>query len=199
MTTIALLIPLALGFLGVPLAVEAQPAGKVYRIGMLETRSTVLNAANIDAFRQGLLELGYKEGQNLEIVYRSSDGRDERFLGLAGELVGLQVELILTRGMPAALAARSASHTIPVVMASSGDPVGTGLVASLERPGGNVTGLSNFNVEIYSKRVELLRELVPSLTRIGGIFNTNRANTSLTPVRNEADRVVAASVRHLAR
>jgi putative ABC transport system substrate-binding protein len=157
--------------LAAPLAAEAQPAGNVYRIGMLETRSTVLNAANIDAFRQGLLELGYKEGQNLEIMYRSSDGRDERFSSLASELVHLKVDLILTRGTPAALAAKSASQTIPVVMAASGDPVGSGLVASLGRPGGNVTGLSLFNVEIYAKRVELLRELVPRLTRIAGLFN----------------------------
>ncbi|HEV8396964.1 MAG TPA: ABC transporter substrate-binding protein, partial [Vicinamibacterales bacterium] len=133
--------------------------------------STVLNAANIDAFRQALLALGYKEGQNLEIAYRSSDGRDERFPGLASELVRLKVDLILTRGTPAALAAKSATRTIPVVMAASGDPVGSGLVASLGHPGGNVTGLSLFNVEIYAKRVELLRELVPRLTRIAGLFN----------------------------
>jgi putative ABC transport system substrate-binding protein len=158
------------GLLAAPRAAKAQ-AGKVYRIGMLETRSTELNAANIDAFRQGLRELGYKEGQNLEIAYRSSDGRDERFPGLASELVHLKVDLILTRGTPAALAAKSASQTIPVVMAASGDPVGSGLVASLGRPGGNVTGLSLFNVEIYAKRVELLRELVPKLTRIAGLFN----------------------------
>src|SRR6267378_2677540 len=159
------------GLLAAPLVAEAQQAGKVYRIGMLETRSTVLNAANIDAFRQGLLELGYKEGQNLEIMYRSSDGRDERFSSLASELVHLKVDLILTRGTPAGLAAKSATQTIPVVMAASGDPVGSGLVASLGRPGGNVTGLSLFNVEIYAKRVELLRELVPRLTRIAGLFN----------------------------
>ena len=170
-SAVGFLVTLTLSLLTAPLAAEAQPAGKVYRIGMLETRSTVLNAANIDAFRQGLLELGYKEGQNLEIMYRSSDGRDERFSSLASELVHLKVDLILTRGTPAALAAKSASQTIPVVMAASGDPVGSGLVASLGRPGGNVTGLSLFNVEIYAKRVELLRELVPRLERIAGLFN----------------------------
>jgi putative ABC transport system substrate-binding protein len=162
---------LAGGLLAAPLAAWAQPAGKVYRIGMLETRSTILNAGNIDAFRKGMRELGYKEGQNFEIVYRSSDGSDERFPDLASELVHLKVDLILTRGTPAALAAKRATQTIPVVMAASGDPVGTGLVASLGRPGGNVTGLSLFNVEIYAKRVELLRELVPRLTRIAGLFN----------------------------
>jgi len=161
----------ALLLLTAPSVVGAQSAGKVYRIGALETRSTALNAANIDAFRQGLREFGYKEGQNLEIVYLSSDGRDERLPGLASELVRLKVDLILTRGTPATLAAMGATRTIPVVMASVGDPVATGLVASLGRPGGNVTGLSNFNVEIYAKRVELLRELRPRLTRIAGLFN----------------------------
>jgi len=168
---------LAGGLLAAPLAGEAQSAGKVYRIGVLETRSAALNAANIDAFRQGLRELGYTEGQNLEIVYRSSDGRDERFPTLASELVRLKVDLILTRGTPAALAAKSATQTIPVVMAASGDPVGTGLVASLRRPGENVTGLSLFNVEMYAKRIELLRELLPRLARVAAIFNMgNRAS-----------------------
>ncbi len=184
-TAIALLLLTAL------FATRAQPAGKLYRIGMLETRSTVLNAANIDAFRQGLQELGYKEGQNLEIVYRSSDGRDERFPGLASELVRLKVDLILTRGTPAALAAKSATRTIPVVMAASGDPVASGLVASLGRPGGNVTGLSLFNVEMYAKRVELLKEVLPKLARIAAIFNMGN------PVTASQWNVVEASARSL--
>jgi putative tryptophan/tyrosine transport system substrate-binding protein len=157
--------------LAAPLAAQAQQAGKVYRIGMLETISTALNAANLDAFRQGLRELGYIEGQNVVIEYRSADGRQERFPDLATELVRLKVDLIVTRGTPAALAAKNATGTIPVVIAGAGDPVGSGIVASLARPGGNVTGLSAFNVEIYAKRVELLRELVPRLTRIAGLFN----------------------------
>ena len=160
------LLPLA-----VPARVAAQSAVKVYRIGMLETRAAATNAGNLDAFRRGMRELGYREGHNLEFVYRSSDGQNERFPELASELVRLKVDLILTRGTPAALAAKNATRTIPVVMASSGDPLGTGLAASLARPGGNVTGLSNFNVEIYAKRVELLRELVPGLTRVAGLFN----------------------------
>jgi ABC-type uncharacterized transport system substrate-binding protein len=169
MRLIALVFALSL-FLA-PIPAESQPAGKVYRIGVLETRSAALNAANLDAFRQGLRELGYRDGQNVDIAYRSSDGRNERFPALASELVSLKVDLILTRGTPAALAARNATQTIPVVMASSGDPVGAGLVASLGRRGGNVTGLSNYNVEIYVKRVELLKELLPKLTRIAGLFN----------------------------
>ena len=159
------------GLLAAPLAAEAQQTRKVYRIGMLETRSAVLNATNLDAFRQALGALGYAEGQNLEITYRSSDGRDERFPGLAGELVRLKMDVILTRGTPAALAAKSATRTIPVVMASSGDPVGSGLVASLGRPGGNVTGLSSYDVEIHAKRLDLLREVRPRLTRVAGLFN----------------------------
>src|SRR5882672_10096186 len=162
---------LAAGLLAVPLAAEAQPAGKVYRIGVLEGTPVALNPANLEAFRQGLQELGYVERQNYVIEYRSADGRPERFPDLATELVRLKVDLILTRGTPAVLAARNATRTIPVVMASSGDPVGAGLVASLARPGGNVTGLSNYNVEIYAKRVELLREMQPRLTRLVGLFN----------------------------
>jgi putative ABC transport system substrate-binding protein len=158
----------ALSLLLAPLPAESQPAGKVYRIGVLETRSAALNAANLDAFRQGLRELGYRDGQNVDIAYRSSDGRTNG--PLASELVSLKVDLILTRGTPAALAARNATQTIPVVMAAA--VILSGLpVASLGRPGGNVTGLSNYNVEIYAKRVELLKELLPKLTRIAGLFN----------------------------
>ncbi len=169
---------LAGGLLAAPLAAEAQVAGKVYQIGMLETRSALLNSANIAAFRQGMRELGYKEDQNFEIVYRSSDGHDERFPGLASDLIRLRVDLILTRGTPAALAAR-APRTVPVVMAASGDPVGSGLVANLAHPGGNVTGLSSGLTEAYPKRVELLKELLPGLARIAAIFNLG--NRSAVP------------------
>jgi putative ABC transport system substrate-binding protein len=162
---------LAGSLLAAPLVAEAQPAGKIYRIGMLETRSATLNAANVDAFRQGMRELGYKQGQNLEIVYRSSDGRDERFPALADELVRLKVDLILTRGTPAALAAKTATGGIPVVMAASGDPVGSRIVTSLARPGGNVTGLSSGITESFPKRVELLAELLPGLKRIVALLN----------------------------
>src|SRR5215471_12061786 len=163
---------LALGVVLGPLGAQAQPSGKVWRIGMLETTSPTLNVANLDAFRQGLRDLGYVEGQNLVITYRSADGRPERFPALATELVRLPVDLILTRGTPAALAAKQATHgTIPVVITGAGDPVGSGLVASLARPGGNVTGLSALTTELYAKRVELLKELMPQLTRLAGLFN----------------------------
>lgn len=158
---------------------------------MLETRSAALNAANVDAFRRGLQELGYKEGQNIEIVYRSSDGRDERFAALASELVRLKVDLILTRGTPAALAAKRATDTIPVVMAASGDPVGSGIVASLSRPGGNVTGLSSGITESFAKRVELLTELLPGLKRVAAILNMGN------PVVPPQWDIVEASARSL--
>lgn len=128
--------------LAAPLAVEAQQPEKLYRIGMVERTSAGINAANIQAFRQGLRELGYVEGESFGIEYRSADGQDQRFPGLASELVRLKVDLILTRGTPAALAAKNATGTIPVVIIGVGDPVGQGLVASLAHPGGNVTGLS---------------------------------------------------------
>jgi putative ABC transport system substrate-binding protein len=150
---------------------EAQPAEKVRRIGVLETRSAALNAGNLDAFRRGLRELGRQEGRDVEIVYRSSDGHDARFPALAGELVRLKVDLILTRGTPAALAAKGASPSIPIVMAASGAPVESGLVASLRRPGGNVTGLSSGIGEGYPKRVELLAEVLPRLRRMAVILN----------------------------
>ena len=162
---------LALALLAAPLAAEAQPAGKVYRIGVLEILPVASNAANLAAFRQGLRDLGYVEGQNVVIEYRSADGQAERFPRLASELVRLNVDVIVTRGTPAALAAKQATGTIPIVMASSGDPLGTRIVVSLARPGGNVTGLSAFSTEVQGKLLELLREIVPHLTRVAFLFN----------------------------
>jgi len=126
---------LAAGLLAVPLAAEAQPAGKVYRIGVLEGTPVALNPANLEAFRQGLQELGYVERQNYVIEYRSADGRPERFPDLAADLVRLKVDLIVTSGTGAALEAKNATRTIPIAMAGSGDPVQNGLVVSLARPG----------------------------------------------------------------
>jgi putative ABC transport system substrate-binding protein len=127
----ALVLALVFSSIAAPLDVDAQRPEKLYRIGVLERTSETINAANLDGFRQGLRELGYVEGKNFVIDYRSADGRDERFPGLAAELVRLKVDLILTRGTPAALAARNATGTIPVVMTGVGDPVGQGVVASL--------------------------------------------------------------------
>jgi len=187
MRRIGLAVVLAVGLVLAPLATEGQQQ-KLYRIGMLERTSTAINAANLDAFRQGLRELGYVEGMSFAIEYRSADGRDERFPALATELVRLKVDLILTRGTPAALAAKNATRTIPVVMAGIGDPVGQGVVASLARPGGNVTGLSALVTEVYSKRVELLRELVPGAARIAALFNMS--NPSVPPQWKEVEMAV---------
>jgi len=155
-----------------PLAAGAQqPAGKVWRIGMLETVSRPLNAANFAAFQKGLRELGYVEGQNLLIEYHSADGRAERFPDLASELVRLKVDAIVTRGTPAVLAAKHATTVIPIVMAAIGEPLVTGAVANLARPGGNVTGLSSFATELAPKRVELMKEMIPGITRVAGLFN----------------------------
>lgn len=143
---------------------------------MLETISAALNTANLDALRQGLREFGYVEGQNIVIEYRSADGRQERFPDLATELIRLKVDLIVVRGTPAALAAKNATRTMPLVMTAAGDPVGSGIVASLARPGGNVTGMSGLGVEMYAKRIEVLQALLPRLARIAGLFNMSNPN-----------------------
>ena len=157
------------GLVAAPLAVRAQQVGKIYRIGILETIPAAQNAAKLDAMRVGLQDLGYVEGRNLIIEYRSADGRAERFSDLASELVRLKVDLIVTRGTPAAKAAKSATGTIPVVMAAMGEPLA--VVAVLAHPGGNITGLTTFSIELTGKRVEAIKELVPSLARVALIQN----------------------------
>src|SRR5437762_2975232 len=157
------------GLLAAPLAVRAQQAGKVYRIGILEPIPAAQNAANLDALRKGLRNLGYVEGRNLSIEYRSADGRAERFPELASDLVRLKVDLIVTRGTPAARAAKDATATIPVVMATMGDP--RAMVAGFARPGGNITGVTTFSTELTAKRIELLKELVPNLSRVALLHN----------------------------
>ena len=150
-----------------PIAARAQPE-KVYRVGILETVPASRNAANLDALRKGLRDLGYVEGRNLIIEYRSADGRAERFPELAAELVRLKVDLVVTRGTPAADAAKNATQTIPVVMAAM-RPLA--VVASLARPSGNITGVTTFSTELTGKRLELLKELVPRLSRVALLHN----------------------------
>ena len=149
---------------------EAQP-GTVHRIGFLSTASASAAAQRVEALRLGLLELGYVEGSNLKIEYRWAEGREERLSGLASELVASRVEVIVTQGTVPTMAARRASATIPIVMATAGDPVGSGLVASLSRPGGNVTGLTQINPDVTGKRVELLRQMLPTITRMAILWN----------------------------
>jgi putative ABC transport system substrate-binding protein len=185
-----LLISLASALVA-PLAAEAQHPEKLYRIGVLERTSSAINAANLDSFRQGLHALGYVDGKSYVIEYRTADGRDERFPGLAAELVRLNVDLILTRGTTAALAAKNATTTIPVVILGVGDPVTQGIVASLAHPGGNITGLSAAVTAIYAKRVQLLRELVPRAVRIAALLNMS--NPALPPQWKE----IATAARSL--
>jgi putative ABC transport system substrate-binding protein len=171
--------------LATALRADAGPE-RLYRIGILERTPPETNAANLDGFRRGLRELGYVEGKSFVIEYRSADGLDERFPALATELVRLKVDLILTRGTPAALAAKQATGgTIPVVITGVGDPVGQGVVASLARPGTNVTGLSAAVTAIYPKRVQLLRELVPRAARVAVLFNMG--NPALPPQWKEVE------------
>ena len=153
-----------------PVGAWAQQAGgRVWRIGMLETTSEVLNAANMTAFRQSLRSVGYVEHENYTIDYRSADGRSELFGSLVGELLLRGVDIVVARGTPATLAARSASATIPIVMTSTAEPFA--IVQSIAHPGGNVTGLSSMIADLTSKRLELLSDLLPRLSKVAMIID----------------------------
>jgi putative ABC transport system substrate-binding protein len=164
------LLALASAAVLAPVLARAQ-SRKVHRIGVLETTSLRLNAENFDRFRKGMEERGYVEGPSLVMLYRSAEGRTERFNELAAELVRQKVDLILTRGTPATLAARRATSTIPIVMAAVADPVESRLADSLARPGGNVTGLTSATAELVPKRLELLKALAPKMTRVAAYAN----------------------------
>jgi putative ABC transport system substrate-binding protein len=147
--------------------VEAQQTGKVAHIGFLDQSSASVSAVRLEAFWQEIRKLGWIEGKNITIEYRFAEGKIDRLPELAADLVRLKVELIVASGTPAALAAKSATTTIPIVMSNVGDPVGAGLVASLARPGGNVTGFSSLASELNTKRLEILKDAVPKLARVG--------------------------------
>ncbi len=147
-------------------AVEAQQPTNIPRIAYLGATSLTANAARVEAFRQGLRELGYVEGKNIVIELRSAEGEQGRLPALVAELVRLKVDIIVSAGPSVTRAAKAATTTIPIVMAQDSDPVGSGFVASLARPGGNITGLSTLAPEISGKRLELLKEIVPRLSRV---------------------------------
>ena len=155
----------------VPGAVHGQPVGKVYRIGVLGTTSPRSHGAFVDAFREGLRQRGYVEGKTVVLEYRWAENDYDRLPALAAELVRLNVDLILTHGAPGARAAKAATTTIPIVTAISGEAVATGLVQSLARPGGNVTGSTFSYAELNAKRLELLKEALPSLRRVAVLAN----------------------------
>jgi ABC-type uncharacterized transport system substrate-binding protein len=155
---------------------------------VLDILGVASNEANLSAFRQGLRELGYVEGQNFVIEYRSADGRPERFPDLATELVRLKVDVIVTRGTSAALGAKHVTDTIPIVMASSGDPVFAGLVTSLARPGANVTGLHLMTPpDLAGTRLRLLKEVIPGLSRVGVLLDSGDVYSRL--MMKEIERV----------
>ncbi len=183
------------GLLAASLAAEAQQAGRVPRIGLLLLFGTPGQPNPlVDAFRGGLRDLGYVEGRNLAIEYRWAEGHNQRLTDQAAELVRQNVTLIVTPGTPATLAARNATSEIPIVMTNVGDPVGSGLVRSLAQPGGNVTGLSLLDTDLDGKRIELLKEAVPHLTRLAILWSANDPGMTLAFSRVE----VAAKVLGLA-
>jgi putative ABC transport system substrate-binding protein len=197
---IGLLLTLAL--VAAPLAAEGQPPATVPRIGMLfpgAAPSPGQPDLLLEAFRQGLRELGYVEGQNVVIEYRWAEGREARFSEFATDLVRRHVAVIVTMGTPAVRAAKAATSTIPIVMAFAGDPVGIGVVASLARPGANITGLSLLDTDLDGKRLELLQEAVPGLTRIAILWSANDPGMTLAFSRAEvAIRALGVAMQSLA-
>jgi putative ABC transport system substrate-binding protein len=157
----------AAALLTIEVAAEAQQSGKTFRIGFLDGSTASGSAVLVDVFRQELSKLGWIEGKNITIDYRFAEQKNERVPELAADLVQLKVDLIMATGTPYALGAKSATTTIPIVMLSAGDPVAAGLVASLARPGGNVTGLSGLGTDLNTKRLEILKDAVPKLARVG--------------------------------
>jgi putative tryptophan/tyrosine transport system substrate-binding protein len=158
-----------------PLTAGARDLDKVPRIGFLGNSTAALEAKLVGSFRDGLRDLGYVEGRNVLIEYRWADGSYGRLPALAAELVASKVDVIVTAGTPAALAVKEATSSIPLVMVAVGDPVGTGLVASLARPGGNATGLTSMTPELEGKRLELIRETVPAASRVAVLWNPANA------------------------
>ena len=148
-------------------AVDAQQAEKTFRIGFLDNSTAAGSASLLESFRQELRKLGWIEGKSITIEYRFAEQRNERLAELAADLVRLKVDLILVTGIPLALAAKKATSSIPIVMTSVTDPVGAGLIASLARPGGNVTGNASLAPELNTKRLEVLKDAVPKLSRVG--------------------------------
>ncbi len=185
-------VALALGILVAPLTASAQPAGPVYRIGLLDY--SVPDSARLNwwkAFQERMRELGYVEGKTIGIEWRYAEGKADRLPGLASELVRLKVDVIVTSGPAATRAAKEATVTIPIVTAQDPDPVKNGLVASLARPGGNITGLSTLAPEISGKKLELMKEIVPRLSRVAVL------GSSTTPGNAQALRETELAARAL--
>ncbi|HEV2055925.1 MAG TPA: ABC transporter substrate-binding protein [Methylomirabilota bacterium] len=189
---------LTLGTLALPLAAEAQQEGKVPRIGFLFYGSPG-PSPELDAFRQGLRELGCIEGQNIAIEVRFASGRVERLPELAAELVRLKVDVIVTPGTPPSLAAKQATSTIPIVFAGVADAIGAGLVANFARPGGNITGLTGISAELGGKRLELLKEVAPKASRVAVLYNpADRSNVLVLKELQESAPALRLTLQPLA-
>jgi putative tryptophan/tyrosine transport system substrate-binding protein len=192
MTRVLSLVILILALLAAPLTAEAQSAKGVHRIGFLGNSTPALEANLVGPFREGLRELGYVEGQNILIEYQWAEGKYERFPALIAELLARKVELIVTAGTPASHAVKKATTSVPLVMVAVGDPVASGLVPSLTRPGGNITGLTSIAEEIEGKRLELLREVVPNVAHVAALGNFGNASQKKA---FEALRAAATALR----
>jgi putative tryptophan/tyrosine transport system substrate-binding protein len=178
-----------------PLAARAQQTGKVARIGFLGAASASGYARQVEGFLLGLRELGYIEGTNIVITYRWAEGNYAQLPELAAELTRSNVDVIVTHGTPGALAAKQATATVPIVIAIIGDPVAAGVAGSMARPGANITGLSYFFPEISAKRVELLKEMLPRITRVAVLLNRdNPLNQSLFPKMETAARLLGVGL-----
>jgi putative ABC transport system substrate-binding protein len=185
--TLIRLIATVLLLVATAVAVEAQEPTRVWRVGFLGSGSPSSGDPRVEALRRGFRELGYAEGRNLALEFRWAGGNGDRLPALAAELAKLKVDAIVTQGTQATDAARRAVTTIPIVFSVAGDPIGSGLVTSLARPGGNVTGLTDIAPEIAGKRLELLREAVPGITRIAVLWNP--ANPSAAPQMKDTGAV----------
>jgi putative tryptophan/tyrosine transport system substrate-binding protein len=171
------------------LPAEAQQRTKIPRIGFLGNSTAALEANLIGPFREGLRDFGYVEGKNIVIEWRWAEGKYERFPALIAELIASKVDLIVTAGTPATIALKKATTTLPLVMIAVGDPVGTGLIASLAHPGGNLTGLTSISPELDGKRLELLREVVPKISHVAVLWNPT------SPLQVVAERETQAAAQ----
>jgi len=180
------LVAIAFTFVLGGVLAHAQQTGKAFRIGFLDSSTASGMAVAVDTLRQELSRLGWIEGKNISIEYRFAEQKSERLPELAADLVRLKVDLIVTTGSPSALAAKKATTAIPIVMATAPDPVGSGLVASLARPGGNVTGLSGLAYELITKRLEILKDAVPRLARVGLLRPAGGSDLQLKDLRPAA-------------
>jgi putative ABC transport system substrate-binding protein len=189
-----IVLTLCAALLALCFSADAQQPGKIFRIGFLDPSTASGMAGLLDAFRQELAKLGWIEGKNITIEYRFAEQKSERLPELAAELVRLKVDLIVTSGGPTPLAAKKATSTIPIVMTNSVDPVGQGLVASLARPGGNITGNSGLSPELITKMLEILKDAVPKLTRVG-LLRSGSGTSSQIQVKELRPAAVALNLK----